>query len=265
MSVFSISIKTDKKLLRGLQVRSWGEDCSSLRLQRWQPEDTALHSIFLPLNKDDLSWRCYRFYVLNHSSLVSVSPPISFLLVLSVSLLSPPTQSLALHLYPPCCHTFSPSLLTLPFLALLHSFFPWLFWVPLSSLLPLLLLKGDAAHLTAAAVNRACLSPCVAATTAVNLVQTRCLFYSPALSQKQEKRKEIGQIRKQNASLVFFSMGVFHSSTIQWVKGVDGDKCVTLFFHNNTTRGGVDTPRSCFLTGIPPSLDWRQRSDLETL
>lgn len=75
------------------------------------------------------------------------------------------------------------SLLTLPFLVFLHSFFPWLFWVPLPSLLLLLLLlkPRDTAHLTAAPVNRARLSPCVAATTAVNLVQTRCLFYSLAL------------------------------------------------------------------------------------
>lgn len=198
--------------------------------------------------------RTLLYCTFNIFSLVSVSPPISFLLVLSVSLPSPPTQSLALHLYPRCCHTFSPSLLTLPFLVLLHSFFPWLFWVPLPSLLPLLLLKGDAAHLTAAAVNRACLSPCVAATTAVNLVQTRCLFYSPALSQKQEKRKEIGQIGKQNASLVFFSMGVFHSSTIQWVMGVVGDECITLFFRTNTTWGGVDTTRSCFFNRDPTIL-----------
>lgn len=88
--------------------------------------DESLRTLFYLQNfftdeKDDLSPQCHRFYVWNLSSFVSVSSPISFFLVLSASLPPPPTHSLALHLYPPCCHTFSPSLLTLPFLVLLHS------------------------------------------------------------------------------------------------------------------------------------------------
>lgn len=109
----------------------------------------------------------------------------------------PLVLALALHLCPPICHTFSPSPCWLcpsscSSTNFFHGFFGCLF--PFSSLL-LLLKPRDAAHLTAVAVSRACLSPCVAATTAVNLVQTRCLFYSPSplsLSRGRKKKKRRG-------------------------------------------------------------------------
>lgn len=119
----------------------------------------------------------------------------------------PPSVPTALSL------SLSLSLLTLPFLVFLHSFFPWLFWVPLPSLSLLLLKPRDAAHLTAAAVYRARLSPRVAATTAVNLVQTRCLFYSLALS-RGRKKKEGGRLNKKAKGLLGLPMGVFLSSPL---------------------------------------------------
>lgn len=143
-----------------------------------------------------LSRLLFQFHLLFLPS-ASLAPPPTHSLSLSPSIFThhSVTHSLSLSL--------SLSLLTLPFLVFLHSFFPWLFWVPLPSLSSLLLLlkPRDAAHLTAAAVNRARLSPCVAATAAVNLVQTRCLFYSLALSRGRKKRKGRGQIRKQTGLL----------------------------------------------------------------
>lgn len=128
----------------------------------------------------------FQFHLLFLSFSFFLSPRLSHL---------PPTHSLSLS---PAVFTHHSVTLTLspcwlcPSLCssthFFHGFFGCLF--ALSSLLLLLLLKPrDAAHLTAVAVNRARLSPCVAATAAVNLVQTRCLFYSLALSRGREKEK----------------------------------------------------------------------------
>lgn len=134
----------------------------------------------------------------------------SFLLLLSLFLSVPafytpstPSPTVSPSIFTHRSVTHSLSLLTSPFLVFLHSFFPWLFWVPLPSLLLLLLKPRDAAHLTAAAVSRACLSPCVAATTAVNLFQTRCLFYSLALSRGRKTGGRPNE--KAKGLLVFFN------------------------------------------------------------
>lgn len=236
-----------------VEVRAWGQSSAFIILSQLNKADLRWSRQILRLKK-----KGFFFWIpsLNFCLLFNFTSRI-FLPRSCLPLPPPPasfSESLALHLYPPRCHTFSPSLLTLPFLLLLHSFFPWLFWVPLPSLLLLLLLKPrDAAHLRAAAVYRACLSPCVAATTAVNLVQTRCLFYSLALSEAEKKRKERGQIRKQKTFFIFFSMGVFLSS-LQIKKKKKEEE---IFSTSTAWGGGDDTSWSCFLTGSLPSLDRR--------
>lgn len=103
------------------------------------------------------------------------------------------SKSLALHLYPPLCHTFS---LSLPADFALPCVPPLIFsmaFLGASSLFPLS--SSSLNHATQhiwrqRRLTEPRLSPCVAATTAVNLVQTRCLFYSLALSRGRKKKRE---------------------------------------------------------------------------
>lgn len=146
---------------------------------------------------------------------------LSFLFLLCTSLPLSPTSPLILSRPPSLPTTLSQLSLSLslsrcwlcPSLCssthFFHGFFGCLF--PLSSLL--LLKPRDAAHLTAEAVSRARLSPCVAATTAVNLVQTRCLFYFLTLS--RGRKKGVSQMRKQKTFWVCFVFFDGSPSSIQ--------------------------------------------------
>lgn len=226
-----------------VEVRAWGQSSAFIILSQLNKADLRWSRQILRLKKKASSSESR----LSISVFSSISPPVSFFLVpasLSLPLPASFSESLALHLYPPRCHTFSPSLLTLPFLLLLHSFFPWLFWVPLPSLLLLLLLKPrDAAHLRAAAVYRACLSPCVAATTAVNLVQTRCLFYSLALSEAEKKKKRERPNKKAKDLLHFLFDGSLPLFTTDLKK-----KEEEIFSTSTAWGGGAVSVRGIFQT-----------------